>query len=309
MGCCFSKEIEKARLIGDHPASPTKNDGALGTYSPPTTPVKESATSIKQIVGGPASQNNSTSNTIVAASPRPPPTVPSIDNIEKDIRSKWEKSMHALPVASDFPRLAKLTKIFGEEGELEIPTQPSVERIIYSILLTLAVQLNDSQSHDNTRDNYWTYLRENIEGEIRREFDSFLKNCLAEDSKVAHVLKTINQGVIAPAVISLKLALPTLPFKDFRNSWRIEVIVSLDTVTVVHIRREQSFNTPPEMTFEFVWECRIVFNKEVTRMDEVKVRIIELAFGEKVSPDNNNKIRNEMKRFLTEDCVYSTLSA
>jgi hypothetical protein len=270
--------------------------------------VKQSAASIKYIVSSPVPQRTEPG---VTGSPSalPPRAVPSIDNLEKDIRSKWEKSMHTLPVASDFPRLAKLTKIYGDEGELEIPNQPSVERIIYSILLTLALQLNDSHTHDATRDNYWTYLRENIEGEIRREFDSFLKNCMDENSKVAHVLKTINQGVIAPAVISLKLALPSLPFKDFRNSWRIEVIIAPDIVTVVHIRREQSFNTPPEMTFEFVWECRIVFNKDVTSMNEVKVRIIELAFGEKVTPENSSKIRNEMKRFLTEDCVYTTLSA
>lgn len=237
------------------------------------------------------------------------PKVNLMDNLEKDIRSKWEKSMHALPVASDFPRLAKLTKIYGEEGELEIPAQPSIERIIYSILLSLAMQLDDPQTHDTTRDNYWTYLRDNIEGEIRREFDSFLKNCMDENSKVAQVLKTINQGVIAPAVISLKLALPSLPFKDFRNSWRIEVIIGIDTVTVVHIRREQSFNTPPEKTFEFVWECRIVFNKDVTSINEVKIRIIELAFNEKVTPDTNLYIRNEMKRFIDDECVFTTLSA
>lgn len=314
MGCLFSKEVEKTRLIGEHSSSPVKSEGAFpNNRSQPSTPVRESASSIKYMVGSPSVQTSSATNSPMNSPlSKAPQAVPSIDSLERDIRTKWEKSMHMLPVASDFPRLAKLTKIYGEEGELDIPStaaQPSIERIIYSILLSLAMELEDEQSHDNTRDNYWTYLKENIEGEIRREFDSFLKNCLEEDSKVAHVLKTINQGVIAPAVISLKLALPSLPFKDYRNSWRIEVIIGIDTVTVVHIRREQSFNTPPEMTFEFVWECRILFNKAVTNMEEVKVRIKELAFGEKVTLENRDKITNEMKRFLADDCVFTTLSA
>jgi len=301
MGCIFSSEVEKARLIsgGPQPATGGTITPASSTQSIPSNNNKILTTTV-----------TTSTKTGTTPSQRPPIPVPSIESIETDIRSKWEKSMHTLPVASDFPRLAKLTKIIGGNGvELEIPAQPSIERIIYSILLTLALQLEDSESHDTTRDHYWSYLHDNIEGEIRREFDMFLKNCLSEDSKVAHILKTINQGVIAPAVISLKLALPSLPFKDFRNSWRIEVQIAMDSVTVVHIRREQSFNTPPEMTFEFVWECRIVFDKEVTRMDEVKVRIIELAFGERVSPENNSRIRNEMKRFITNDCVFSTLSA
>lgn len=301
MGCWFSqtKQAEKEPLVGagDHPTA-TSNPQSPRYVPPP-------------IVSKTAGNSSPATGTQMAANATQPkvPVANLMDNLEKDIRSKWEKSMHALPVASDFPRLAKLTKIYGEEGELEIPAQPSIERIIYSILLTLAMQLDDPQTHDTTRDNYWTYLKDNIEGEIRREFDSFLKNCMDENSKVAQVLKTINQGMIAPAVISLKLALPSLPFKDFRNSWRIEVIVSMDTVTVVHIRREQSFNTPPEKTFEFVWECRITFNKDVTCIDEVKIRIIELAFNEKVPPDTNLYIRNEMKRFIGDDCVFTTLSA
>jgi len=95
---------------------------------------------------------------------------------------------------------------------------------------------------------------------VARNFGLFLKsNMQEENNNVMCVLKSINQAVLAPAIIALKMALPGLPFKDYRNSWRVKIFIGNDeSVDVVHVRREQSFGTQnEEMKFEFVWELRV----------------------------------------------------
>jgi len=132
---------------------------------------------------------------------------------------------------------------------------------LYGALITLAIHLHDSTTLANTKQHFWEYHKGDIEGEIARNFGSFFKSYMQEDgNNVACVLKTINQAILAPAIIALKMAISTLPFKDFRNSWKVKIFISNDDVVdVVHVRREQSFisQQPEEMRFEFVWELRI----------------------------------------------------
>jgi len=224
--------------------------------------------------------------------------------------------MHALPVSTDFPRLAKLTKIYDDDQQEEvhlpesngnIPSS-SVERIIYGMLLVLALQLDDSQSHESTQEHFWNYLQENMEGEVRLGFDRFLKNCLKEDGKVALVLKTINQGILAPSVIFLKLGFPSFKDCSRKNSWRVEIHFSTQYVMVVHIRREQSFHSPPnpEMQFEFLWECSILFDRPLSIMKSVSIKVKEIAFA---PSSNRSRILHEMKNFTAEDCVFTTIPA
>jgi hypothetical protein len=197
---------------------------------------------------------------------------PTIETFPHDVASKWARPLHTLPIAGDFPRLAKVTTIYvgperkdishlpisDEDRSIHV-SSPSLEDIIYETLIKLAIYLHDPTTLQSTKDHFWEHHKGDMEGEVARNFGMFLNGCLHDGDNVGLVLKCINQAILAPAIIALKMAIAALQFKDYGNSWRVKVFICDDDVEVVHVRREQSFNPQQgeAMKFEFVWELSI----------------------------------------------------
>eukprot|EP00026_Physarum_polycephalum_P008615 Phypoly_transcript_08706.p1 GENE.Phypoly_transcript_08706~~Phypoly_transcript_08706.p1 ORF type:complete len:444 (+),score=62.16 Phypoly_transcript_08706:105-1436(+) len=290
-------KVEKTRPLLHPYANNNKSIPATGNSElPPARSPPARVPTTSTAVRSPTPNHSPNHVRTLATTPGPGASLPSIETLTNDVATKWTRPLHSLPIAGDFPRLAKVTTIYvgpdhkdvsnssgrvhdesaekdDMQQQLDDSLQPppsstlppqSLEHIIYSTLIKLAIYLHDPTTLQSTKDHFWEYHKGDAEGEVARNFGMFLKSCLHDGDNVGCVLKSINQAILAPAVISLKMAISALPFKDYGNSWRVKVFISNDDfVEIVHVRREQSFNPPQQaeaMKFEFVWELCIRIN-------------------------------------------------
>jgi hypothetical protein len=66
---------------------------------------------------------------------------------------------------------------------------------------------------------------------------------------------------------------------DMRGSWRIDILMDGDKVTVVHTKRERSFEDSPSEYFEFGWSLSMVFDKDLSNLQvsgDVVQRVCEV---------------------------------
>lgn len=61
-----------------------------------------------------------------------------------------------------------------------------------------------------------------------------LRALIGDKNPVSNVLKCINQAIIAPAVMQLKIKLlNSINYKDGRNKWEVDIYLN-DKVKIVH---------------------------------------------------------------------------
>jgi len=272
------KKIEKSRLLTNE--GPLVSSASSSPNSSPRNSVISTPRGNTNSVRATLPANRVTiTNSSNALRPAMPAGIGNLDNLINDVNAKWSKPNQHAAISTDFPRLVKMTTIYVGPDKRDVTHSvddsvseidnaigdsnsqgQTVEKALYSALITLSIYLHDPTTLKNTKDHFWEFHKGDIEGEVSRNFGLFLKNNLNDETNtVICVLKSINQMILAPAMIALKVALPGLPFKDYRNSWRVKIFIgSDDSVDIVHVRREQSFGTQgEEMKFEFVWELRI----------------------------------------------------
>lgn len=80
----------------------------------------------------------------------------------------------------------------------------------------------------------------------------FQSNCIPPESRTCRVLKTVQQEVVSAAYDQLrKIVYTQFPFKDVRKSWKIQVEIGTERVTVMHRKSEQSHAAEPSKTWSF----------------------------------------------------------
>jgi hypothetical protein len=66
-------------------------------------------------------------------------------------------------------------------------------------------------------------------GEVMLKMKPLLSELVQECNPVATILKCINQGMLAPAVMKIKLfSAGKFNYKDCRNEWNVEVTIESD---------------------------------------------------------------------------------
>lgn len=77
----------------------------------------------------------------------------------------------------------------------------------------------------------------------------------------------------------------------FAGDWRIRVVVDDKAVNVYHIRHQKQLRTDGKKEdFEFEWEYRLTFNRDLTELINSSFRISDVKFTEMVS----DKIKQEV---------------
>lgn len=78
-------------------------------------------------------------------------------------------------------------------------------------------------------------LPPDFEGDIRDRFNNYLEVVVLNDSAVSGVLKCINQGIVAPAIMALRIGLMgKMNYKDCGNNWDITVQLNTNAFVVAH---------------------------------------------------------------------------
>jgi len=234
-------------------------------------------------------------------------------DLKTEIHMKWSRPVRTLPVHVDVPRLARKMAIYGdntrnnilhaakdtEEVSKTMDAQTQDQYIIRDIILTLSIHLGEpreQQKHIESKFNEFFGP-----GDTSVALREYMEQVVGDGSKVIAVLKACNQSILAPGVLKLKFSVGNqFPFKDMRGSWRIDIIVDTDKVTVIHSKRERSFEDNPSDYFEFGWSLAMVFDKEVSDLLETLLFIEDISYGCDVQNDKKVKIRESMKSFIRQ---------
>jgi len=152
---------------------------------------------------------------------------------------KWDRSLKQCSIGVDLPRfLAKTTVISKEKHSTLFQPRPTdsetVQLRMKELLATLAENFEE-KNFEELYSKFWTE-KNNALFDISRVIDEFLIKILGETHPVAKLLKaSSSQGIIAPIVLQLKMAIMTdFPSKDAKGGWYIFIIFEKNYVHVVH---------------------------------------------------------------------------
>lgn len=221
--------------------------------------------------------------------------------LEEQINSKLERSIVDLPVASDLPRMITRTIVFDkDESKLFDPSlNESVNAIenIKKLFLTLSTNLGIDAVTENVEKQYDSILPVDFEGDTTLALKSIVKDLVGEDNPVSNILKSLNQAIIAPAMMRLKVKLmEKLNYKDARNKWKVEIHLSENGILIIHKKVEQSI--PEE--FEFEWNLSIKFDSLTKNVVHADFKIVNIIFNEpdSTSQERSGQIEEKLKEFI-----------
>jgi len=224
-----------------------------------------------------------------------------------DTEQIWNRPLSALSCHMDLPRLGHKMQVFAGDQ----PVKPSNESatkmgVVLDILVTLAEHANESEELQTAiRDRYYNYVMEDGSGDLSQQLKRFLEEVVPEDSKFCNILSLCHQKIVFPAYYSIKENIhDSLPFKDSRGSWTINVYLTEDTCTVVHSKvqmgKDAVDDAEPEYSFRWELVARISGQK-FDKLDEVFVRIAEVTIRQDVSNERRQEIRGVFKKFYQFD--------
>jgi hypothetical protein len=101
-------------------------------------------------------------------------------------------------------------------------TKVTQEDKLQALLINLTRVLEDDSSNNSRTDQieqrFYDFIRQDSgteRGDIARDVLRFIQEVIGEDTRVIRTLKACNQGIIAPAVMQLRMNIcPHLKFKD-----------------------------------------------------------------------------------------------
>jgi len=205
---------------------------------------------------------------------------------KQDICSVWKRSLTALAVHTDVPRLSKKITIEkngevlynGTDEKYTDYTNASMTKILME---TISFALNDKQTEVVLQESYDTFVFESGDtGEQLFGFFTHLKKFHGETLSVL-VLKAIQQKIIFPAFYCMKEFLEPVmgPFKDLRGTWIVTLEFKDDLVIVGHTKQQESINTIEDLPqYEFTWQLIIpihIPNQSIIS-DELKINLLSI---------------------------------
>ncbi|KAL6072742.1 DUF3305 domain-containing protein [Balamuthia mandrillaris] len=117
---------------------------------------------------------------------------------------------------------------------------------------------------------------------------------VGSETRSAKLFKAINQSILFAGAYLIKLRVTKeLMTKDVRakEGWRVHVLLAPNAIVVTHVRREMSIGGPQkDDSFWFEWELSITFDTQMTGIEAVWLRIVDLQFGDACSQANKERI-------------------
>merc|ERR1711862_572563 len=183
---------------------------------------------------------------------------------EEDTKAIWDRPLATLSCHMDLPRLGHKMKIFKNDEIIGAPDEDGEAQSKMQLIQAI-------------RNQYYDFVHQDGSGDISQQLKSFLEAVIPDGTKLSHILCLCHQKIVFPAYYSIKQNIfDSLPFKDSRGSWVINVFIADDVCTVVHRKTQMAKDVMAgeEPEFSFDWELVIVLTGSThENMKESYVRI------------------------------------
>ena len=221
------------------------------------------------------------------------------------------------PIAGDLPRLLKHLSIVKEnyDGELEtiFPYDESQNKSnkagdCFQVIKCIAGIFEGHEQQIKIEKEWKELIVDDEDMSVQKTFLMQIMNKVfieegefKEQSPVITFLKAINQKIIANATMNLKIVCGSLLFKDCHPMfWEVACILQERTY-LIHYRKQETTSKKPEEYFQFMWELRLVFSKDLMSLEEVSMGISSLMFKKESSQEIKEKVQSTLKSILFDD--------
>ena len=236
------------------------------------------------------------------------------------------------PIAGDLPRLLKHLNIVrktGDDIECLFPEGSNSDGKVKIIKDTQGTKITTGDclkvilcitkifdsKHCEKVEQEWNAVMDNNEDlSVQKTFlMQVLKKVYMEEgsndvSPIITFLKAINQKIIASPTMKLKGVCGNMFIKDAQPMvWEIAVILDGEQTIISHYRRQETTSKNPEEYFRFLWEIRMIFNKDMTQLQELKMGINEIEFLPETAVSVREKVDTTLEELKFEDCVVQDL--
>jgi len=210
-------------------------------------------------------------------------------------RSKSQQEMAELKTQMQLP--VNPTPQPTQPTSTQTGKKPFIGEVVRDVLCELSEKLEEHQQTEAIRSKFSSFVQQG--GDTSRQLSKFLQNVLLEDSKLAKVLKAINQSIIATPFIRLKYAFPQdIPFEDVAGTWKIIVtLIPKQGIVITHKKSGQSKEAPPTGGFEFHWELVMKFTWDLLQMADAELNITSYSFDNNMKEANKKTIQKVLEGF------------
>jgi len=221
----------------------------------------------------------------------------------------WNKEIDDLPVCKDIPRLCRRVTVRPLQGPLyyepsvvgadeEASNKRAVE-LTRDVILAVVQALQGSTRTEELRPQLTLIAEEASETIEPETLVRRMLSTVGDDSSPVRLLKTIHQDIVGHCTYQLKQHITSrFMTKDVRTpeGWRIGISFLEDGVQVSHTRREQSIDPGGSKLnhWEFEWELRLLFNSEVTEMQQAQLRVTDLFLSQTIDPQLESDIKHDL---------------
>eukprot|EP01121_Diplochlamys_sp_Union-15-3_P021548 TRINITY_DN8771_c0_g1_i1.p1 TRINITY_DN8771_c0_g1~~TRINITY_DN8771_c0_g1_i1.p1 ORF type:complete len:263 (+),score=39.28 TRINITY_DN8771_c0_g1_i1:87-875(+) len=204
-------------------------------------------------------------------------------HILDSILEKWYKPLNKHSIPQDLSRLISKIRVWDNDV-LVLDYLATAERrdAIRSLIVCLGYKLgikNLSYFEQQIKELY----KEEQNYDVTKFYRQLIYDILGPDHKITNLLKvTCNQGMMFPPwnVLRERL-LKDFPFKDMKGGWTIDIIFSMEKITVVHSKKERSLTEGADGSahYTFTWQFAIVFDLTISKPVDVYLMISSLNIG------------------------------
>lgn len=183
-------------------------------------------------------------------------------------------------------------------------------------LIQLSEKLGEPELTKEVTQKFSQFIKDGT-GDTARQLARFLESVIKENSKLAGVLKSINQSIIATPFIILKRAFPQhMQFEDVSGTWKIIVnITPGEEVAVIHKvkfldvslikigfnfdvqKKGISKSNVREGGFEFTWDLIMRFDWKLQQLKAAELEITSISFDSNMSEANKKELQSVVDHF------------
>ena len=240
--------------------------------------------------------------------------------------SNWQEStrkvmregkFETFPIAGDLPRLLKHLSIVKEnyDGEFEtiFPYDEHTNKSnkagdCFQVIKCIAGLFEGQEQQIKIEKEWKELIVDDEDMSVQKTFLMQIMNKVfiqegefKDQSPVITFLKAINQKIIANATMNLKIVCKDLLFKDsYPMFWEVACILQ-ERAYLIHYRKQEATSKNPEEYFQFMWELRLVFTKDLMNLEEVSMGISSLMFKKESSQQIREKVQTTLKSILFDD--------
>lgn len=146
----------------------------------------------------------------------------------------------------------------------------------------------------------------NLDGAVK----NYIANVLGPAPLVISVLKLMTQSLVAPAIVALKEGMMLLPFNSIPATWKVDIAVSRNEVSIRHSKSEESAPGAIDRfgSFRFSWFIEFLLDRRSGAITAVNIGMLRFECDLAIDIQHRLSLEQIVRDLVEFGCVKESLS-